>query len=176
MDPRELPDRIENLTALDAIARPIASAVDGALAAQPRLRGALSGDWLGHAAHPLFTDLPIGFWTSAWVLDIVGGRASRTAARRLVGWGVLSAIPTALTGASDWSPAAADDDGARRVGAVHAAANTTALACYVASWLSRRRGRHGRGVAWGMAGAAAATVGGHLGGHLAYRLGVRVEE
>jgi hypothetical protein len=31
-------------------------------------KDALHGVSLGHPLHPLLTDLPIGFWTSAWVL------------------------------------------------------------------------------------------------------------
>ena len=58
---------------------------------------------------------------------------------------------------------------------MHAAANTTALALYAASWLARVRGRHAKGVALGLAGATAATVGGYLGGHLLQSLGVGVD-
>jgi nitrite reductase/ring-hydroxylating ferredoxin subunit len=117
----------------------------------------------------MLTDLPIGFWTSAWALDLLGPRRHRDAARVLVGLGVLSALPAAASGASDW----VDTTGrAQRVGVVHAAANASALACYAASWIARRRGHPGRGIALGMLGAAAATVGGYLGGHLTLGLGV----
>jgi hypothetical protein len=153
---------------LDHLAGPIGDTVRRALDHQPT-KDLLSGTWLGHPVHPLLTDLPIGFWTSAFTLDLVGGRHARRAATQLVAWGVLSAVPTAVTGASDWG----DTTGpARRVGLVHAAANTTALACYVASWCARVRGRHTRGVAYGIAGATAATVGGYLGGHLVQVLAV----
>ncbi len=165
---------VERLSAderLDELADPTADAVRHALDRQP-LKDALSGTWLGHPLHPLLTDLPIGFWTSAFTLDLVGGRGTRRAATQLVGWGVVSAVPTALAGAADWG----DTTGpARRIGLVHAAANTTALACYAASWWSRIRGRHARGVALGLAGATAATVGGYLGGHLMQTLGVGVD-
>jgi uncharacterized membrane protein len=141
------------------------------LAAVVNLKQVLSGAWLGHALHPALTDLPIGFWTSAWTLDLVGGERSRDAARLLVGLGLLSAAPTAATGLSDlldtYGPA-------RRIGLVHAACNTLAVASYAASWLARRDGRHRRGVAWGMAGAAAATAGGWLGGHLVFVRGAGV--
>src|SRR4051794_22832493 len=53
------------------------------------VKNALSGVWLGHRLHPLLTDLPIGAWTSAGVLDVVGGRSSRPAADRLVTLGIL---------------------------------------------------------------------------------------
>ena len=58
----------------------------------------LRGTWLDHPLHPMLTDLPIGFWTSAWVLDIVGGEKDRDAARRLIGAGVLCAVPAAFDG------------------------------------------------------------------------------
>src|SRR2546423_1908975 len=64
---------------------------------------------------------------------------------------------------------------AERVGAVHAVANVTALGLYAASLAARSRGRHGRGVALGLAGIGALTVGGHLGGHLSYAQGVGVD-
>ena len=131
-----------------------------------RLRDALSGTFLGHALHPLMTDLPIGSWTSAMVLDLTAGRAGRTAARRLIGTGILASLPTALTGAIEWADSADRRPSTRRLGLVHASANVTALSLYSASYLARRRGRSGRGLA--LAGGAALAVGGHLGGHLAY--------
>ena len=139
---------------------------------QGPVRDVLRGTWLDHPVHPMLTDLPIGFWTSAWVLDIVGGEKDRDAARRLIGAGVLCAVPAALTGAADWS----DTEGAsRRVGVVHAVVNSSALALYTASWIARARGRNGRGVALSWAGATFATVGGFLGGHLVAALGVGVD-
>lgn len=126
----------------------------------------LRGKWLGHALHPALTDVPIGCWTSAWLLDMVGGRRARPAAQRLIGIGLLAVVPTALTGAADWSAIA--DKPRRRVGLAHALSNTVATALFTMSWRSRRRGHYAAGVTWGMFAAAAATVGGHLGGHLAF--------
>ncbi len=160
--------RVERETRLDPVAGPLGDAVRDTVPSGA-VKDALSGVWLGHPAHPMLTDLPIGFWTSVFVLDFVGGRSGRSAARRLVALGVLSALPAALTGASDWGDTTG---GARRVGLVHAVANGTAVACYSASWWQRRHGRQLRGVAWGLAGATAATVGGYLGGHLLQELGV----
>jgi uncharacterized membrane protein len=142
--------------------------------AQGSARRFLSGRWLGHALHPMLTDLPIGFWTSSFVLDLVGGRGSRPASQRMIALGVASAVPTALAGWSDW--ASTTDQHVGRVGVVHAAANGAATLAYARSWLDRRRGRYARGVAWAMAGATLATVGGHLGGHLVFRLGAGVSD
>ncbi len=125
----------------------------------------LRGDPLGHALHPALTDLPIGCWTSSMLLDLVGGRAGRPAAQRLIALGIASVAPTVATGLVDLSRRG---EGPRRVGVVHASANALATVLYALSWRDRRRGRHARGVALSAAGATVATIGGLLGGHLAF--------
>ena len=100
---------------------------------------------------------------SASLLDFVGGRDARRASRRLIGFGLLVAAPTAASGLAEWQ---ATSGGARRVGVVHAGVNTTATVLYASSWLARRRGRHGVGVVLGVAGGLSATLGGYFGGHL----------
>lgn len=163
-------ERLGATEALDSVAKPLSRQV--AAAVRHRLaKDVLSGSWLGHPVHPWLTDLTIGAWTSALVVDLTGGRAGQQAADRLIGLGVLTAAPTAVTGLSDWS----DHLGAeRRVGLVHALANLAATACYGASYLARRRGSRPRGLALSIAGAAAVTVGGYLGGYLSFVRGVNV--
>ncbi len=165
---RELVHRLANARGLDRLGKPVASKV-AAIVGHGPVKDGLSGTWMGHPLHPPLTDLPIGFWTSSFVLDIVGGRRSRAASDRLLGLGVLSALPTAASGLSDWSDTIGED---RRIGVVHALANSAALVLYSWSWLARKRGRRGRGVALGFLGAGAATAGGYLGGHLVFRQGV----
>jgi nitrite reductase/ring-hydroxylating ferredoxin subunit/uncharacterized membrane protein len=166
-----LAQRVEELSATDGVAKQLQRLIHARLGSGAR-RDALTGRWLGHAVHPVLTDLPIGFWTSAFTLDLIGGRRSRAAAQRLVGLGVLTALPTAASGAADWS----DTTGkARRVGLVHAALNSAAIACFTASWFARRRGRHWRGVMYGLAGSTVATGGGFFGGHMVQRLGMGVD-
>lgn len=154
--------RVEEARGLDRVARLVQPAAD-ALVADPHRRDLLQGMWLGHALHPVLTDLPIGFWTSVNVLDLVGGKQSRPAADRLLVMGLLSALPTALTGLAEWATTAGRE---QRVGVVHAGANTVALGLYTASWRARRRDRHARGVLLALAGSASAAAGGYLGGHL----------
>lgn len=161
-----LAERVEATAALDGPAKAVQAAVAAAVPA--RLKDALNGDWLGHPVHPLMTDLPIGLWTSAAVLDLFGNRG----ADRLVAMGIAAALPTAATGAVNWADF--DDAKPRRVGIVHAAANTVALLCHVASYRNRRRGRRLRAKAWSTAGLGALGVGGFLGGHLAYGQGIGV--
>jgi nitrite reductase/ring-hydroxylating ferredoxin subunit/uncharacterized membrane protein len=164
-------EALEGARALDPVSGAVHAGLGRALPNGP-VKDALSGTWLGHPAHPMFTDLPIGFWTSAFVLDLVGGRRARPFAELFVGLGVVSALPTAATGAADWSDTEGPD---RRVGLVHALTNGSAIALYAGSWRARRQGRHWRGVTLGMLGATAATVGAYLGGHLFARRGVGVD-
>ena len=163
--------RLEQVKALDAVAERVSVAASS-VSHKPPISSALSGTWIGHPLHPILTDLPIGSWTSAFVLDLAGGRRARPAAQALVGVGVLTAIPTALTGLSDWADTGG---GTRRVGTFHALANSVGLACYALSWQARRHGHYGRGVALAMAGATAATMAASLGGHLVYRKGTGVD-
>ena len=163
--------RLEQIGTLDAVAGQVAAAV-ARVTHRPPLSSLLSGTWLGHPLHPVLTDLPIGSWTSAFVLDLVGGRAGRRPAQTLIGVGVLTALPTALTGLFDWSDT---EGGIRRIGTFHAVANSVGLTCYALSWRARRRGHHSRGVMLAMVGATAATAAAGLGGHLVYRTGTGVD-
>jgi uncharacterized membrane protein len=126
----------------------------------------LRGEWLGHPLHPALTDLPIGCWTSATVLDLLAGRRARPAATLLVGAGVLAAVPTIAAGLADFT--GLDDERSRRLATAHAAGNAVATAMYALSWRARHRRHHLRGVGWGLAGGAVATLAGFVGGHLAF--------
>ena len=151
-----------------------ATALDGPVQAlEPHVRAwfgtgtrgsVLRGDWLGHAVHPVLTDVVIGTWTSASVLDLFGGPDSTAAAQQLVGAGLLAVGPTAWTGWAEWSAAGPRE---KRVGLVHAVTNGLAIGIYTASWVARQRGRHDTGARLALAGAAVAGVAGYLGGHLA---------
>ncbi len=154
---------LENATALDPLTRAVEPLVDG-LVSSPVRKDLLQGRWLGHALHPVLVMVPTGSWTAATVLDLVGGEGGRSAARTLVGLGVLTAVPSAWTGWAEWSDANQRD---RRTATVHALVNATGIAAYTASWRARRKGDHRRGARLAAAGLAAVSVGGYLGGHLA---------
>jgi nitrite reductase/ring-hydroxylating ferredoxin subunit/uncharacterized membrane protein len=160
--------RIETGRTIDRFGQPINDAVHRFLRPGP-IRDLLSGKAIGHPAHPALASAPIGCWTGALIADVCG---ERRAGRILTAAGVLSAVPVAATGLSDW----ADTTGAeQRVGVVHMGLNVTATAVYGASWWARSRRRHGLGIALGAVGAVLATSAGWLGGHLAYGLGVGVD-
>src|SRR2546421_751771 len=68
---------LERSKGLDALGQAVASAFSKVV--QPgTLKDLLSGTWMGHAAHPMLTDVTIGSWTSALILDLFGGRAARS--------------------------------------------------------------------------------------------------
>ena len=164
-------EAVEQADALDGPGKAIAKTVRSKLGPGP-LKDAISGTWLGHALHPLLTDVVIGSFVSATMLDLFGGDRDGKAAERLIAIGIASYPPTALTGTSDWADSEPADPAIRRVGLAHAASNAAALALYASSLAARRRGARGRGKLLGLAGSAALGVGGHLGGHLAFTQGV----
>lgn len=135
------------------------------------LQDLLHGVWLGHPVHPFLVAVPIGSWSAALLLDGLdaagrGGPGTGQAAQAVVGLGVAGAVASAATGATDWQHA---HDEARRVGLVHAALNSTALALYTWSLVDRRRGRAARARLSAAVGYAVLTAGGYLGGALSYR-------
>jgi nitrite reductase/ring-hydroxylating ferredoxin subunit len=140
------------------------------------LRDVLSGTFLGHALHPVLTDVVIGSFVSATLLDVLGGDDDGSAAERLIGVGIAAYGPTALTGVVDWADGEAVDPRVRRVGLVHASVNATALGLYAASLAARKRGARGRGKALALGGAAVLSAGGFLGGHLSFARGVGVNQ
>jgi nitrite reductase/ring-hydroxylating ferredoxin subunit/uncharacterized membrane protein len=171
----ELTERLAGAEELDAPAEALASAFASAVEPGP-VKDALSGTWLGHALHPLLTDATLAFYVSASTLDLLGGEESQRAAERLIGLGLLSTVPTAVTGLNDWTDTTKSDAGARRVGVAHAAANVAGTVLYGASFLARKAGARRFGAALGLLGLGAIGVGGHLGGHLTYSQGVGVDQ
>lgn len=168
-------EQIASLHVLDAPGRVIAGGVRKLLPAGA-VKDLLSGTAMGHPLHPLLTDVPIGSWTSATMLDLAGGEDSERAAEILIAIGIAAALPTAVSGWSDWADSEPSDDAIRRIGIVHAVSNISALVLYAASLAVRRRGNRAAGVALGLAGAGALGAGGWLGGDLAYARGVGVNE
>jgi nitrite reductase/ring-hydroxylating ferredoxin subunit/uncharacterized membrane protein len=165
---------IAQLEALDAPAKTLGKAVRTLIKPGP-VKNALSGTWLGHALHPMLTDVTVGSFTSAVALDWLGGDESEPAAQRLIGIGLLSALPTVSSGYSDWADTEVADEAVRRIGIVHAAGNFTAASLFAASWLARRRGDHGRGRALALAAGGILTGTGYLGGHMTLAEGVGVD-
>ena len=171
---RHLAERLAALEQLDPVAEPIAGKVRELIPAGP-VKDALSGTWLGHALHPLMQLLPLGTWTSAVILDLIGGEDGEASADKLIGTGLLATVPTVITGWSDYADSTVASERVRRIGIVHAASNVTGAVLFAGSLVARGRGARGRGKLLAMAGMGAVGAGGWLGGHLAYAEGVGVD-
>ena len=131
-------------------------------AAAPAVRSVLRGEHSGHALHPFLTDVPIGMWSASLLLDLLGRDSDRPAARRLMGVGLLAAVPTVVTGLAEWRTTKAPES---RVATAHAALNGLAVVLYAASWDARRRSQR-TGVALSLGATTVASLAGFLGGHL----------
>lgn len=171
LSPHRAAVAVGRMALLDRIAEPLTAAIKRALPAKSTAKDVLSGTWLGHPLHPLLTDIPIGSFTSATVLDLIGGPDAERAAARLVDLGLASAVVTAAAGAADWSDTYGDE---RRIGTAHALVNIAGVALYGASAFARRRHQRGRATVLGLGGMTVMSVGGYLGGHLGWTRGVGV--
>src|SRR5512133_3153512 len=130
--------RLESVEALDGPGRTAGRAVRARIPAGAP-KDALSGAWLGHAVHPIITDITIGAWTSSVLLDWIGGKGSRSASDRLLLAGRLAAVATVATGLSAWADPEQRDPAVRRSGLVHAAVTATDPALMIGSLLARKR-------------------------------------
>ncbi|MFG1778632.1 Rieske 2Fe-2S domain-containing protein [Micromonospora sp. NPDC049048] len=167
---RAILTKIEQASGLDRVGDRLQRAVQATLRPQ-RVRDLLHGVWLGHPLHPAMVQVPVGAWISTAMLDLMPGQ--RRAATTLCAVGTVSALPAAVAGLNDWAALARDQ---RRVGLVHAAANSVGLAFYAGSVAARTTGRHNLGRTLGFLGLGAASMGAYLGGHLAYKQGAQVNQ
>jgi nitrite reductase/ring-hydroxylating ferredoxin subunit/uncharacterized membrane protein len=141
----------------------------------PPIRNFLDGVWLGAPLHPALTDVPVGAWTTALLLDggsvLSGDEALAAAADRALAVGTIAAVPAAVTGLNDLRDLVGQS---RRIAMVHALLNVVGLSLSTASLAYRHAGR--RGLARGLSGLGFLTssTAAHLGGKLSFALGVRV--
>jgi nitrite reductase/ring-hydroxylating ferredoxin subunit/uncharacterized membrane protein len=167
-------DTLQEQAWLDGAAESLTTAVRGAydgLGDAGRIaKNALHGTWLGHPLHPVFTDLPIGAWTTAVVLDVAEDctrdRGYGRAADVAIGVGLAGALGAAVTGLTDWSDTSGES---KRLGLIHGVLNLMATSLYAASLAMRRGGQRESGRAVGLAGLALAYTSSYLGGALVFR-------
>jgi nitrite reductase/ring-hydroxylating ferredoxin subunit/uncharacterized membrane protein len=162
---------------LDRIAEPLSDAVRNIFAsagpAGQHVKNALHGVWLHHPLHPVFTDVPIGAWTTALALDCAGNddRGTRDAATFALGVGLLGALGAAVTGLTDWSET---QGRARRTGLLHGLLNIAATSLMATAFAQRSRDDRASGRAFAWTGYGIALAAAFLGGDLVYaqRIGV----
>jgi len=169
-------ERVERQDWLESLAEPLQRAVSAVYEAGGntgrRIRDVTHGTWLGHPLHPVLTDIPLGAWTVAAVLDVSSSRHQERAADTAIGLGLVGAIGAAITGLTDWQHTSAGD---RRVGLVHGLLNVSATALYAVSFGLRMRGARGAGRTMAGLGLTVALGAAYLGGHLVYRRRIGVD-
>ena len=171
--------RLTDQPALDSIAEPLSHAIRGAYElAGPvgqQVKNAMHGVWLRHPLHPVFTDLPLGAWTTGLVLDALaartGDRAMEQAADVAIGVGLAGAAGAAVTGLTDWSETSGQP---RRTGLVHGLLNIAATTLYATALVLRKRGARSTGQSCAIGAYTIALGAAWLGGDLVYdqRVGV----
>lgn len=166
---------IEEQLWIDRAAAPIQRAIQAFLRKAPTVARVLHGtDVIGHPLHPALVTIPIGAWSCALALDvmgILGRRDFRQGADAACAVGLAGALGASLAGLADWSTTRGT---ARRAGFVHGATNLTVAGLYGASLFSRAVGLRGLGIALSTTGFALVGFSGWLGGELIYRYGVGV--
>jgi len=166
----ELIERQEWLEPVESgLQRAVAGTFDAAGTAGRKVRNFLHGVWLGHPLHPVLTDIPVGAWTAAVILDLADKPKGADLA---VTVGLASAVGSAVTGLTDWQ---ATDGSARRIGVVHGLLNIAATTLFAVSLANRNR--RGRTTARTLAavGYVVAFASAYLGGHLVYRKQIGVD-
>jgi len=143
--------------------------VDGPVG--PKIANILHGTWLGHPLHVVLTDVPLGSWTVAAVLDsleeITESKAIGRGADAAIAVGLVGAAGAAITGLADWSKIGGGQP--RRIGLAHALLNATATACYVTSLCLRSTHSRRAGRRFALLGLIVSSVSAYLGGHLVFK-------
>lgn len=172
---KNLDDFVARQEWLNPVEDRVQKAIHGAFErVSPKVENFLHGTWLGHPLHVVLTDVPIGSWTAAVLLDIAeavsGDEQMGRAADWCIGIGLAGALGAAITGVTDWQDV---DPPARRIGLVHAVLNVTGVTLFATSLLARRNSRR-RGKLLSTLGYAVAAVAADFGGSLVYgqRVGV----
>lgn len=133
------------------------------------IKNFLHGKWLGHALHPMVTDVPVGAWTTAAVLDtmeLCGSEKYKAGADAAVAIGLVGAAGAAVTGLTDWTGTTQIE---RKAGLAHAILNIGATALFLTSAILRRREKSRKtAISLSMLGFCITTASAYIGGNLVY--------
>ncbi len=142
------------------------------------LKTFLNGTWLEHPLHPMLTDIPVGGWTAAILLDLValifGVQNLGLASGIATGLGVLGALGAIATGFADWMDV---DPPELAVGITHAIINIAATILFAVSFVVLAANHWNIGLADfvpALLGYLTVTIGAFIGGSLVFRMGVMV--
>jgi len=159
----------------DALSRGVRGSYELAGPVGQQVKNAVHGVWLRHPLHPVFTDVPIGAWTTGLVLDAIAARtndpAMEQAADVAIGVGLAGAAGAAVTGLTDWSETSGR---ARRSGLIHGLLNIAATSLYATAFVLRKKGARSAGQSCALVGYTIALGAAWLGGDLVFDQGIGV--
>jgi len=154
----------------------VTATFEGAGEAGRVIKNFLHGTWLGHPLHPVLTDIPLGAWSTALVLDameeVTGRKEFGVGADAAVAIGLVGAAASAITGIADWQ---STEGRARKVGLAHAILNTAGSLLYGTSLAMRKNGSRGAARGFSTLGFAAVAAAAYLGGHLVFGAKIGVD-
>jgi nitrite reductase/ring-hydroxylating ferredoxin subunit/uncharacterized membrane protein len=169
-NPLEIIDRQQWIEpAADQVQQAITRAYESAGEGGQAVKNFLHGTWLGHPLHSALTDVPIGAWTAAIVMDAMSDVSGRDGFSRgadtAVAIGLVGAVAAAAAGITDWQ---ATDGRARKTGFVHGMLNLGGAALFTASLAARKSGSRSAGRGLATLGYLVAMGSAYLGGKLVY--------
>ena len=181
---RDLTERVDNTfvesKTVNAYAKFLKGPMDALFLQGPghAFKTLLNGKWLEHPLHPVLTAVPVGGWTIVILLDLLSlfGRVPQLglASAIALGFGLLAAIATIVTGLFDWMDV---DPPELAIGVMHGTINIIATVLMAVSFFMRS------GANWDISmgaflvallGYLLLTFGAFIGGSLVYRRGVMI--
>lgn len=133
------------------------------------IKNFLHGRWLGHPLHPLITDVPIGAWTTAVVLDtaeLCGSDKYKAGADAAVTIGLAGAAGAAVTGLTDWTGTTQIE---RKAGLMHGILNIGVTALFLTSAILRKKEKSRKtAISLSMLGYCITSASAYIGGNLVY--------
>ncbi len=164
--------------AIKGIAGALQKLVSAILTPVRPLKTFLNGTWLEHPLHPVLTDVPVGGWTVAILLDLIalifGVQNLGLASGIAIGLGVLGALGAIVTGLADWMDV---DPPELAVGVTHGLINIIATVLFAISFFVLRANNWTIGAADfipAIIGYLLVSFGAYLGGSLVFRMGVMI--
>jgi nitrite reductase/ring-hydroxylating ferredoxin subunit/uncharacterized membrane protein len=181
---RDLSERLAAFSAgsglIKGIADPLYNLLNKVLQETPLrpLKLLANGTWLQHPLHPLLTDVPVGTWTLAILLNLIalifGVQNLGLASAIAIGLGVLAALAAIVTGFLDWMDV---DPPEKALGMLHAILNITSTVLFAIAFI----------MLWSstwtitlpifvvaLVAYLVITLGAFIGGDLVYRMGAMV--